>query len=887
MTTQAVTEREAQVLTLLADRLSNAQIANRLHISVRTVEHHVSALLRKLGADDRRALAEFAVRHRVGVRRLAGLPRPHTSFVGRAVELDLVRAALEGSRLVTLVGPGGVGKTRLAVAVAEAMAPASGNRGGFVDLVPVRDGFVGPAVAATLGVAQRPHQPLSDTIVEYLGDAPALLVLDSCEHVLDGAAELVAAVLAACPAVLVLTTSRERLRLPGEQSVPVEPLPVADEAVALFRDRAAAADPRFGAEPGTLARICARLDGMPLAIELAAARVAALGIQGLMTALDDAVRVLAGGRNPDPRHRSLRAVIDWSHDLLDEAEQVLFRRLAVFVGPFDLSAATAVADAGDAIAVANLLGRLVDKNLVVLLPGSGRWRLLDTIRVYARQRLAADEWAAVRRRHLGWAQVIATAIEDRLGANWSDEFDAVVDDLRAALQEVPPGPDDVAHRLARGLGRLTYARQLRQEAVDRYQQAARHAPTAADAAADLDAAADCAVVTYRADMAFELWLDAADKAGQAGEADTRAALLSRAVEISCRYPATFAVAIPHDRLRELHREATASASSDNSRTVAALAINAAWLAGPPSPDQALAERALVAARAAGDPVLLWAAIDTAASMYERKGHLQRAHELARAGLPLLAELDRSQPRAGATVRSIHYLGGVLAIAVGDLPVAIGAARAAATDPITAEPMALGSLLVPPLVLSGDFDEALHHADALWHAWEAGGRAVAGRLWFPAATAALAHGLSGNRSGFRLWRNRMGNLAGPHNAYRLRTASSARFADARMAVHTGDLTDAAAIVDDAFSDPAPSHRYRVFAQAAAAELAVVARLPNAHRYLDRAAELATENAWAAACLARARGRNHRDPGALRESINGWERIGARFEHAYTVELLEHG
>jgi predicted ATPase len=754
-----------------------------------------------------------------------------------------------------------------------------------VDLVPVRDGFVGPAVAATLGVALQPQQRLLDTITDHLGDGPAFLVLDSCEHVLDAVAELVAAVLAACPAVLVLTTSRERLRVPGEQSVPVEPLPVADEAVLLFRDRAAAADPRFSAEPATLAGICARLDGMPLAIELAAARVAALGVQGLSTALDDAVRLLAGGRNPDPRHRSLRAVIDWSHDLLDEAEQALFRRLAVFAGPFDLPAATAVAEVGDTVAVADLLGRLVEKNLVVHVPRSGRWRLLDTISGYGRRRLAAaDEQATVRRRHLAWAQAAATALEDRLGDDWPDEFDAVVDDLRAALQDEPPGSADIAHRLARSLGHLTYARQLRHEAVDRYRQAARHAPTPAEAAADLAAAADCAAATYRADLAFELLLDAAEQARQAGDGDTRAALLSRAVEISCRYPATFAVAIPRDRLRELQHEAAATASPDNPRTTAALTINAAWLAGPPTPDPTLAEQALAAARATGDPVLVWAAIDTASSVYERQGHLRRARELARTGLPLLAELDRNHPRTGVTVRSIHYLGGVLAIAVGDLPAAIAAARAAATDPITAEPMALGSLLVPPLVLSGEFDEALRHADALWHAWETGGRAVAGRLWFPAATAALAHGLGGNPDGFRLWRNRMKDLAGPHNTYRLPTASSARFADARMAVHTGDLADAAAIVQGAFSDPAPSHRYRVFAQAAAAELAVVAGLPDAPRYLDTAAVLAAENGWAAACLARARGRHHDDTEALRESVDGWARIGARFEHAYTVQLL---
>ncbi|MGH3682493.1 MAG: ATP-binding protein, partial [Natronosporangium sp.] len=282
--TQPVTEREAQVLTLLADRLSNAQIARQLHISVRTVEHHVSALLRKHSAADRKALAEFAGRSRMDVpHRLPGLPSPHTSFVGRAADRDQLRTTLERGRMVTLLGPGGVGKTRLAMVVAEAMAPAFGNRGGFVDLTSVRGGFVAPAVAATLGVAQRPQQPLLETIIEQLGEDPALLVLDSCEHLLDGVAELVARVHAACPATVVLATSRERLRVPGEHTVPVDPLLLRYDAVTLFRDRAAATDPRFGAAEDMVAQICARLDGMPLAIELAAVRAPALGAQGLLT----------------------------------------------------------------------------------------------------------------------------------------------------------------------------------------------------------------------------------------------------------------------------------------------------------------------------------------------------------------------------------------------------------------------------------------------------------------------------------------------------------------------------------------------------------------------------------------------------------------------------
>jgi predicted ATPase/DNA-binding CsgD family transcriptional regulator len=885
MTMSPVTRREAEILGLLGDRLSNAEIAQRLHISVRTVENHVSALLRKYAVADRTELARVAGRDAVdGPERLAGLPSPHTSFVGRVAEQDSVRAAMERGPMVTLLGPGGVGKTRLVTAVAEGVASAFGNRGGFVDLVPVRGDFVNPAVAAVLSVWQRPEQSLLEAITEHLGDRPALLVLDSCEHVLDAVAELLARLLAECPGVMVLTTSRERLRVPGEHTVPIDPLPVRDEAVTLFQDRAAAVDPRFTAAVALTAQICAQLDGMPLAIELAAARAPALGAEGLQTALGDAVRVLTGGRNPDPRHRSLRAVIDWSHQLLPEAERALFRRLAIFAGPFDLPAAASVADAGDTVAVADLLGHLVEKNMVVYLPGAGRWRLLDTVRGYGRQQLAAaDEQAAVRRRHQRWAQTAASALEARLDGEWSADFDAVVDDLRAALQDLPPGPEPTAYRLARSLGRLTYARQLGHEAIDRCRQAAVYATTPGDAAAALSAAADCAAVVHRQDLAYELVLAAADKAD---DGNTRACLLARAVDLGRRFRASFPVEIPDHRLRDLHREAIAAAVGDDPHTTAATSITAAWLAEPSTPDPALAEWALAAAKVAGDPVLLWAAIDTVSAMYERRGELRRADQLARGGLSLLPELDRTDPRVGGTVHSIHYMTSLHAMAAGDLAAAVDIGRAAAADPIAAEPISVGSMLVPPLVLTGDFAEARRYADAMWHAWQTTGRATAGWLWFPAATAALAHGLAGDRGGFRRWRNRMSDLAGPQNAFRLRTAGSALFADARLAVHTGDLTDAPSIVQATFADRTAGPRYRVFSFAAAAELAVVAGLPDAIRYLDAARELAAENDWAAACLARARSRYHHDPDSLRESVATWERLGATFEHAYTLDLLDH-
>ncbi|PZG13072.1 ATP-binding protein, partial [Nonomuraea aridisoli] len=480
--------REAEVLALLGAHLSNAQIARRLHISVRTVENHVSSLLRKHGVADRRALAAAGRLSTPPSGQVAGAPTWRTTFIGRAHERDAVLALLRPGELVTLAGPGGVGKTRLAAAVATGAAPEFPLGGAFVDLVPVRDGQVAGAVARALGVGEASGQSLEDAVAHALGRDRRLLVLDNCEHVLDAAAALADRVLSQCPDVTVLATSRERLGVPGERVFPIAPLSLASDAETLFADRVAAADPGWASgapEPAIVAEICARLDGMPLAIELAAARCASLGAEGLLAALDDTLRLLTGSRHPDQRHRSLRAVIGWSHDLLDPDEQALFRRLAVFAGAFRLEAACRVAPYASRAAVADVLGRLVDKSLVVRGRATDSWRLLDTVRAYAQERLAAsgglDE---TRDLHLRWAADAAEALTGRLDGPWREGFDAVCDDLRAALRTAPPGPGVVPHRLARSLGRLTYARRLLSESLEHFQQAARHAPTASAAAAD-------------------------------------------------------------------------------------------------------------------------------------------------------------------------------------------------------------------------------------------------------------------------------------------------------------------------------------------------------------------------------------------------------------------
>ena len=302
---QGVSEREAEVLALIGDRLTNPEIARRLFISVRTVESHVSSLLRKLGMADRRALAGLAARARLRGQDSASnasLPAPLTSFVGRAAERVALAEILAGHRLVTAVGPGGVGKTRLAIAVAGDVADRYPNGARYVDLVPVSDSaMTGVAVATALGFGEQPGRSPTDTLVAKLAATETLLVLDNCEHLVTGVTGLVERLLTDCPGVTVLATSTTRLQLPFEYVLSVPGLSL-DEAEELFVERAGMTgwSSRYAEDRRRIASICTRLDGVALAIELAAARVATLGVDGLETGLTDALGLLTGGARLEP-----------------------------------------------------------------------------------------------------------------------------------------------------------------------------------------------------------------------------------------------------------------------------------------------------------------------------------------------------------------------------------------------------------------------------------------------------------------------------------------------------------------------------------------------------------------------------------------------------------
>ncbi|HXF83456.1 MAG TPA: tetratricopeptide repeat protein [bacterium] len=405
------------------------------------------------------------------------LPRQLTSFIGRERELAEVTALLRTAPLVTLTGPGGAGKTRLALQVGAEVVERFPDGVWLVALEALSDPALVPAaIAAVVGVREETHRPLLQTLVDVHRPKELLLIVDNCEHLLQGAAQVIGAMLHACPRLRVLATSQERLGIPGEVTYPIAMLPVPDpraaalEAVAataavrLFVDRAVLSQVRFvltAENAPAVAQIVRQLDGIPLAIELAAARVQALSVEQIAARLDDRLRLLTTGpRTEVPRHQTLRAVLDWSYDLLAAEERALLRRLAVFAGGFVLEAAEAICGRGD-VDVLNALARLVARSLVVFddTGPTPRYRLLETVRLYGLERLRAeDDEAAVRTRHRDWYLVLAEQAEPHLtGAEqkrWLDRLEEEHDNLRAALTWCRDGPDGVAHGL-RLAGALT------------------------------------------------------------------------------------------------------------------------------------------------------------------------------------------------------------------------------------------------------------------------------------------------------------------------------------------------------------------------------------------------------------------------------------------------
>lgn len=386
------------------------------------------------------------------------LPQQLTSFVGREREIGEAKDLLESARLLTLFGMGGLGKTRLSLQIAADTLDRYPDGVWFLDLAPIRDPSLIPSEAAqALSVQEEPGRPLTQTLCSHVKQRRLLIIFDNCEHLVSACADLANALLRAGPEVRILATSREALRVPGEQTYPVLPLAVPDrtadvealaksDAVQLFVDRARLHKPSFSLtkrEAPAVAELCARLEGIPLALELAAARMRTLTVADINVRLHDRFKLLTGGgRVLLERQQTLRALVDWSYDLLQDNERILLDRLGVFAGGFGLAAAEEICGAEPLMPedVLDLLTSLVDKSLVFAetCDDSSRYRTLETIRDYARERLVQrGELAATATRHCDHYLTMAKAANQGLRgpeqAEWTRRLEAELDNLRAAI----------------------------------------------------------------------------------------------------------------------------------------------------------------------------------------------------------------------------------------------------------------------------------------------------------------------------------------------------------------------------------------------------------------------------------------------------------------------
>ena len=574
--------------------------------------------------------------------RLDNLPMPTTSFVGRGSELKEVAALLQRVRLVTLTGIGGIGKTRLAVQVARNLL-GSYDRGIWVaNLAPVSDpNHVPELVASVLDIRPRGAQSVMEALAEALATGRRLLLLDNCEHVVDACAQLVEALLTRAPGLSVLATSRETLGVAGERVWLVAPLA---DAVRLFEERAALAAPSFHIEDSMKARVaelCRRLEGIPLAIELAASRLSTLSVDDLMELTQDRFAALrAGARATSPRHQTLRGAIDWSYNLLSDGEQSLLAALSIFRGSFTLAAATFIHAREDDGEVLELLSSLIRKSLVLVERGGTetRYRLLDTIREYAADKLARSNLAIdVQRHHTIYYRELAERASPQLrghnAAVWMNRLGAEHDNLRAALQSAYEGKDaDNFTRLLTALSWFWFLRCFFDEGRRWLQRALTELPPTAPAAL------------------IRLLLGAGHLAWGQGDHAADGPLFARALELAVE---TGDQEMAGQALQNLamHDEVTGDveAAVEHSEgsisllrvygpeSVLAEALNnlgciRAFDQGDPEAAAPALEEALTRARACGDQRVLSLTLDSLASVERMRGRLDEATALQAEGL---------------------------------------------------------------------------------------------------------------------------------------------------------------------------------------------------------------------------------------------------------------
>jgi predicted ATPase/DNA-binding CsgD family transcriptional regulator len=894
----AVSEREAEVLALVGEHLTNQEIARRLVISVRTVESHVSSLLRKLDVADRRALAELSIR--AGDRRdpdatAPSLPSPLTSFVGRAAERAALAGLLARHRLVTAVGPGGVGKTRLALAIVSDLADQYADGAWYVDLVPVTDeAMVGAAVASAFGFGEQPGRSPTDTVVAKLASAQALVVLDNCEHLVGGVAPFVERVLTSCSRTTVLATSRVRLMVPHESVFPVPGLSLEDgeeqgDAGKLFVERAAMAGwaSPYPSDRGRIARICAELDGIALSIELAAARTATLGIDDLEAGLSDQLGLLTGGARLDDRHRSARAALDWSFGLLDENDKVVLQRAAVFAAPFTSEAAATVTGTAPLVPgqVASSLARLADHNLLVAAagPGGTRYRMLETIRQYGAERLdELGELGAVLGRHLQWCRATAARLD--AGEPSTVAFDDVAGDLRAALRWAADRPEHRAdaHDLAVSLARLSYSRGLPSESQERFEEAAALAAGPAEAAEALHLAACVAWGRHAGNDAMRLCRDAAEAARRAGDPRRAALELLCAAELVTNAPGIMSELAPPGEERALLAEARVLAAGDVHVEAAVLTVTTPVDEFDPTYTD-LAERAVELAHRVGDIRLESHALDQLTASRLLCGELDEAVATVRRRLELVAPRADDIELAWEFSDTLH-MAPLVYLAAGDLETARRHARQRSELPFFRESDHLAvEWLLTVAAVAGDFDEAVALAHRFRRGWLDAGRPPLGGIGFAPAAAAMVHGIRGDDESRLEWLDIAAEMTRVAEPMRGRQTIYRPAFDAMVSLHRGQIGEALERVAPEPESFKPWHdsAWRPWYTAAWAEAGVLAALPDRRSRLDRAKFLVRGNPICLAIVGRAEAIDVGDTDGLVAAADALGAAGCRYQRARTL------
>jgi hypothetical protein len=696
--------------------------------------------------------------------------------------------------------------------------------------------------------------------------------------------------------------------VPFEWAYVVPPLSLADdgggsEAVDLFADRAAAVGWRLdGPQHDQAAEICRKLDGVALAIELAAARLPVLGLDGLAAGLTDQLRLLAGGPRAEDRHRSVRAMLDWSHALLEPPEQTMLRRISVFVAPFTGDAAAEVAGFAplEPGAVTDGLARLAEQSLLAVAPSEGgtRYRAVETTRQYGLERLGqAGDLAATRSRHLGWCLASASDLGQQstpTAGDWRAAFDAVADDLRAALGWAAGQPDHRgdAYQLALSLAELAFGRNLAGESQQRYEQAATLTDDLAAASSALRSAAAVAGCRSLGDDMYRLHRAAADAARRDGDTAGAARDLAASTTSVYRYSGLFARLPPTDEAEALLAAARELAGEDPAAQAAVAlaecgALADAFISELAEPEMTatettvIAERAVELARRVGDPLAESAALDALTGAQLLAGDPFATAATSRRRIDLLSQMPLT-PSSATEVIDALVMASDTAIGVGDLPGARRWGTQLRDLPVLAEVghFATSRLLVAD-ALAGNVEDVLTGSRWFLDAWERSGRLRASSLGVAAAAVAMIHGLRGDDDTRAEWLAVFDELGVP----RERSAGYGPTFDAIVLLHHGE---AEAAMDALAAEPDELGKWviwmwRHWYAALRAEAAVLAGHPDASGRLAAAWTVVAGNPVAGAIVDRAEALlgGHRD--RLLAAAAAFDAAGSRYQWARTLRF----